>query len=815
MDKEKEHLKAQIAKLQEKLAQKNDEEKLQKQNEFLTIAKQKAEESELMYRSFIENFQGIAFKSGVNWHPEYFNGAVKEMTGYEANDFLTNKLKWKDIIHPNDLPGLLQENVQNPGYKAEREYRIITKSGKVSWVHDYVQSFRNEKNGNIYLYGAIYDISVRKNAEIELDEQRKTNESIIKAAAVGLSYVRKRKIIWANHAMEQMFGYSPEEYMNQDMRMLFASDEEYERAGEIVYKKMDKNNPIQYETTYQKKDGSLMHCVAKVNFLEPENPEKGVLASIFDITELLKSKAELKKRNEELKIAKKQAEESTYKYHKLFDSANDAIFLADSETGLILEANKKAEQITGKTRHELIGMHHSKLHPAHQEKDTKLAFELDAKTIKDDNRYQDYYLLGTDNKNIPVEISPCVVEIGGRKVVMGIFRDITEPVKTKEELIAAKEKAEESNRLKTAFLNNISHEFRTPMNAIVGFAELMLNDDNNAEDYKRYARLVHNSSSKLLDIVTDTVEISRVKSQSIKFSPKKFNLKHIFDDILTNAREKITGKEIRFIVNINCPKEKLFIYNDSHLISRSLKHILDNAIKFTRTGFVKFSCQIKKDEIEIEIQDTGIGIPAEMQSIIFQPFTQLEDAAARNYGGNGIGLALVKAYVEMAGGEIHLESAPGHGTKVKVTIPGDPEVHEAENNHLHQNERKMNWEGRTILVVEDEQVNQQLLQEFLQETKANVVHAKDGREALDKCKLLKEIDLVLMDIKMPVMDGIESTQLIKKERPQIPVIAQTAYSMPEDKSQIEQAGCDAVFVKPLRKNMLFEAIDQLLNKKEN
>ncbi len=793
-----------------------NEQKLQQQNKDLLLAKQKAEESELMYRSFIENFQGIAFKSSLNWQPEYFNGAVKEMTGYEANDFLSNKLKWKDIIHESHLPDLLQEDVQIPGYKAEREYRIITKNGNVRWVHDYVQSFRDEKNGNIFLYGAIYDISARKKAEIELEEQRKTNDSIIKAAAVGLSYVRNRKIIWANHAMEQMFGYTPDEYMNQDMRMLFANDEEYERAGEIVYKKMNKNQPIQYETTYQKKDGSLMHCVAKVNFLEPENPEKGVLASIFDITELLKSKEELKKRNEELKLAKKQAEESQLKYQKLFESANDAIFLADSETGIIIEANKKAEQLTGKKRNQLIGMHQSQLHPHEQIPEARKAFETDAKTIKNNNKYQDFFLLGPDNKKILVEISPCVVEISGRKIVMGIFRDITESVKAKEELIAAKEKAEESNRLKTAFLNNISHEFRTPMNAIVGFAELMLNEDNKPEDYKRFARLIHNSSSKLLDIVTDTVEISRVKSQSIQFSPKKFNLKRIIDDILTNAREKIIGKEIRLIVNINCTTDQLFVYNDDHLISRSLKHVLDNAIKFTRTGFVKLSCQIVNDKIEIEIQDTGIGIPAEMQSFIFQPFTQLEDASARNYGGNGIGLALVKAYVEMAGGEIYLESAPGHGTKVKVLIPGDPEVHGYEDDHLEQKERKMNWAGRTILVVENEEFNQQLLQEFLQETKARIIHAKNGREAIDKCMGDNhQIDLVLMDIKMPVMDGLQSTKLIKKNRPNIPVIAQTAYSMPEDKHRIEQSGCDAVFVKPLRKNKLFEAIDHLLNKKEN
>src|SRR6056297_1612589 len=122
-----------------------NEQKLQQQNKDLLLAKQKAEESELMYRSFIENFQGIAFKSGVDWQPEYFNGAVKEMTGYEANDFLSNKLKWKDIIHENDLPDLLQEDVQIPGYKAEREYRIITKNRNVRWVHDYVQSFRDEK----------------------------------------------------------------------------------------------------------------------------------------------------------------------------------------------------------------------------------------------------------------------------------------------------------------------------------------------------------------------------------------------------------------------------------------------------------------------------------------------------------------------------------------------------------------------------------------------------------------------------------------------------------------------------------------------
>ncbi len=371
------------------------------------------------------------------------------------------------------------------------------------------------------------------------------------------------------------------------------------------------------------------------------------------------------------------------------------------------------------------------------------------------------------------------------------------------ELQIAKEKAEESNRLKTAFLNNISHEFRTPMNGIIGFSKLIAKTGLPDTKREEYAHHIRNSCERLIDIVTDTVEISQVQSNQAVVNISPVNLDKILAELTNYARQKAERKGLRFLTKMGCHHQDLIIQTDHHKLLRSIKHLLDNAIKFTHQGTIELTCEKSGDrKISISIRDTGIGISPDMQNIVSEPFYQARTGLSDHHGGSGLGLSLVKAYAEMLGGILHLESEENSGTKVSITLPAGKKEYANGKQDSHKN-GKYDWPDKTILVAEDEEMNYVYLEEILSETQAKILYAKNGQEAVDFCRNNAKIDLILMDIKMPVLNGYQATQLIKDFRSDIPVIAQTAYALEKDIEVIRTGGFDDYLTKPLTQDKLF------------
>lgn len=239
------------------------------------------------------------------------------------------------------------------------------------------------------------------------------------------------------------------------------------------------------------------------------------------------------------------------------------------------------------------------------------------------------------------------------------------------ELRLAKERAEENNRLKTAFLSNISHEFRTPMNGILGFTDLLVSHDRTDNERTQYAKIIRDSCFRLLDIIADTIEISQIQSNAVIIEKGKCNLKEILNEIINNVKADIEKKGLEFKCEIKRDEEDLFIESDCRKIFRSIKHLLDNAMKFTHTGFVKLKYCKSGNYIHISVSDSGIGISKEMQKKVFDPFRQVDYNYERSYGGNGIGLSLVKSYIEMLGGTVRIESAINKGSTVYLSIPAN------------------------------------------------------------------------------------------------------------------------------------------------
>lgn len=406
--------------------------------------------------------------------------------------------------------------------------------------------------------------------------------------------------------------------------------------------------------------------------------------------------------------------------------------------------------------------------------------------------------------------------------MIGNHINVSEIKRYEKQLIAAKEKAEQSSRLKTEFLNNMSHEVRTPLNGIMGFTQLLAKK-NITEDKQRYfTSIILDSSRRLLRIIDDILEVSSLETGSQQIYPASFDINELLGEIfvLYHAGVREKGLELRFQKKLD--QKQAQVRSDRTKLFRILSCLMENAMKFTLKGYVELGCEIKKEILEIFVKDSGIGIRQEEQQNIFAPFNQEDKGKSRSYGGLGLGLSIANGNARLLGGEIKLESQKEKGSCFRLLLP----YQMAKEKNPEKETEKLNGYKQTgpyqILVAEDEQMNFLYIESLLQEFSFfdyTLIHVKNGREALEKCLRNPQIDLILMDLKMPVLDGFKASSEIKKIRPDLPIIAQTAYSDEEAKKRAALAGCDDFISKPmeaeeiltvLKKYLLFQSEDQTI-----
>ena len=410
---------------------------------------------------------------------------------------------------------------------------------------------------------------------------------------------------------------------------------------------------------------------------------------------------------------------------------------------------------------------------------------------------------------------------GNPKRLIGTIQDISEKRQILQDIIIAKEKAEESGRLKTEFIQNMSHEIRTPMNGILGFTELLDNPSLSDEKRKKYIEITKNSTNQLLHIIDDIMEISVLETKQIIAEENPVCLNDLLQELFNIFNIKATKKNIKLVLKNELSDQESTILTDKIKLNKVLSNLLENALKFTDEGFVELGYKLNKDsvpaELEIFVKDSGIGIKPEKQKLIFDRFSQAEKDLSKKVGGLGLGLSIAKENAELLGGKISVVSELGEGAAFFVTIPYKP-VNMIPNITIEKVKTTKENEKCTILIAEDEEVNFMVLEILLEDKlklPCTIIHAKDGFEAVELCKKIPEIEFVLMDIKMPKMDGHEATRLIKEFRTNLPIIAQTAYSTPEEKEKAFLAGCDDFISKPISKDALNDVINTYLLKKNN
>ncbi len=721
-------------------------------------------------------------------------GAV-QMYGYENEEFTGQTPEFLSAPGKNDLHAVMEMIREASTGRPQRfEFWGRKKNGEI--FPKEVSLFSTKYFGEEAIIAIGVDITERKMVDEELKQHSEHLQKIIDLVP---SYIFAKDIngrfLLTNKALADVFGLQPGEIMGK-------TDEEYGAtpAQAEVYRQADREviesgEPVKIpEEQVLRKDHSLgWFQTVKIPYMHPGHKMPAILGVATDITERKETEDELRRSGE--------------RFRKLFESHSAVKLIIDPADGAIVDANRAAADFYGWPPEKLRQM---RIQEINTQPGDEVAGRIKKVMDHGNLRFEASHRLA-DGSLREVEVFTSRVEIDGKELLHSIIHDITEKRKILSDLIAAKEKAEESDRLKTAFLHNISHEIRTPMNAIVGFTSLLDSPTLSEDTRKQYIDVVYQSSTQLLSIISDIVDISNIETGLIRLAIAETNINKLLVNAFDLYSLQAKQKKLRFSFTTSLTDQQAFVMTDSTKILQILSNLVNNAIKFTQRGSVTFGYTLKNKELEFFVSDTGLGIPEDKFSRIFERFYQIDDPNILKTVGTGLGLSISKGYVELLGGKIWLTSLPGTGTTFFFTVPyveskaGNSPVDIPESRRS-----KLILPGKTILVAEDDDVNFILMRELLSGVDATIIRAVNGEEAVKHCDNNKPPDLILMDIKMPIMDGYRAAEIIRQMRPDVPIVAVTAYAHASESEKAMAAGFNGYISKPVDRSQLLSLISRFL-----
>ena len=523
---------------------------------------------------------------------------------------------------------------------------------------------------------------------------------------------------------------------------------------------------------------------------------------------------------EEQIISQNESIECLKKFKRLFNEVYDSVPKMFKFIELIHEGDTEAsdyyyryvnpafEKLVGKTKEELIGKRFTECFEPIE------GFWLKTYNSVDKTGVSVSFKNFNSNSGDYYEVFAWKVN---KNLIAVIFADISERIKKEQILIQEKENAQKNDTIKNDFISNLSHEIRTPMNGILGFINLL--SDPALTDIKRkhYISIIQNSGNQLMRTMDDLLEFSKLGTKQVKTQEEETCLNNIFLELFTIFDVKAKENNIPLYLRKGLSDSLSTVLIDGPKLNNVISNLLENALKFTKEGFIEFGYNLIDSNLEIYVKDTGIGIKSSQLESIFERFSKEEKDSSKNIDGLGLGLWIARANTELLGGKINVKSKKNIGTTFLVTIPYKPVLNDLKKNSLTNDSTEQIEYKYTILIAEDEEINYLYLEILLKNKiylNCIILHAKNGEEAFNFCKEHNEIDFVLMDLKMPKLDGFEAMKLIKDFRPNLPIIAHSAFSSIENKEKVFEIGFDDYISKPISIEVLSDVINKYTEKGE-
>lgn len=748
--------------------------------------------SETKFKALVESTADMIWETSINGLYTYVSPQFESLLGYRPDEAV-GKSPYYFIVGSND-ESITSENDT-----------IVNPASPFNFL---VNKFKH-RNGNILYFetsgvpvyntagiltgyrGVSRDITKRRIAEQEIHKlssvvHQNPNTIIITNLEGEIEYINPAGCNICGYTSDELIGKNPS---------IFSSGETSMETYKSMWATLKAGK--KWEGTFQnrKKSGEYFWESA---LLVPLRDAEGV------ITHYLGVKQDISKRIQ----AEEALVESEERFRKLFDSSPDAIILADIETGMIVGANSAACSLLGYELFTLRGMHQTQIHPHRLKEIASEAFSRHvAKALnRESAQPNESIVLRSDGAEIPVEVLSSTILLNGRNILQGVFRNISERQQAREELQKAKEKAEASDKLKSAFLRNISHELRTPLNGIIGFSEMITHSDSSEDDRIEFNRLIKKSSNRLINTITGYMDISMIVSGLTEINKRPFSVRKFLDKMTSQTMELCYSRNINLDVVCNAPDIDVEIMTDEFLLIKIFRHFIDNAVKFTKKGTITIAYELIPGYHNFSVSDTGEGISSESLSVIFDIFRQADLSASRGYEGSGLGLSIAKGFVKLLGGEVHVESEINNGSTFSFTIPADGLMNDDPTVASQSSQPVL----PVVLVAEDDDSNYKYLEIVLRKASFKVLRAYNGFETVEMCRNNPEIDVVITDMKMPGMDGLDSTREIRAILPDLPIIALSGLISSADEDAARLAGCDDYIIKPVSKSKLLETIYRLI-----